>query len=198
MLPPIGRTHVVITSSDSNEDTGVLGTSNSIVVGLAEATTERQVHSSLSEDTTLLSILNTVVDTSNDSTGATRAIGAENFNGNNVGVLSNTISSTSEGRCSVGSVAVTISVVTISSVSTPTGTSTEVLVVDINTGINTVDGDTTAGGVVEDVVTATGLSVRDTSETPAGSTTLSDEARDSHDLVLLNVIDLFPLFKILF
>lgn len=142
-----------------------------------------------------MSILNTVIDTSNDSTSATRAIGAKDLNGNNVGVLSNTIRSTSEGRCSVGAVTVTISVITISGVSTPTCTSTEVLVVNINTGINTVDGDTTAGGVVEDVVTATGLSVRDASETPAGSTALSDEARDSYDLVLLNVIDLFPILK---
>lgn len=63
----------------------------------------------------------------------------------------------------MGAVAVAVTVIPVNGVGTPSDTAAEFGVVDVDSGVDTVDGDSCTGGVVVDEVTAAGGSVGDSS-----------------------------------
>lgn len=184
------KTYVVVSSGDGHEDTSFLGAGDGIVVSLAERTTQAKVEGSLSESVPGSGVGNTPVNTLYDASGRAGASSGKDLDGDNVGLLSNSVCSASEGTSCVGSVAVAISVVVVDGVGSPADTASEFRVADINTGVNTIDGDTLASRAVIDKVSVSRSPVGDSAQTPSGSVWLGDESGQLDNAVVLYIVDL--------
>lgn len=189
------RPYVVISGGNSNEDTSILGAGDGVVVCLAEGTTQAKVESGLSEGTLGFGIGDTPVDTLDHTSGRAGATSGEDLNGDNVGLLSNSVGGASEGSSGMGAMAVAIGVVVVNGVGTPADTSPELGVVDINTSVNAVDSDTLASGaVIDEVLVARGF-VGDSAQSPGWSVWLSGESSQLDNTVMLNIVDLDQLLE---
>lgn len=183
-------TYVVVSSGDSHEDTSFLGTGDSIVASLAERAAQAKVEGGFSESVLGSGVGNTPVNTLDHARGRTGASSGKDLDGDNVGLLSNSVCSASEGTSGVGSVAVAISVVVIDGVGSPADTASEFRVVDINTGVNTINGDALASRAVIDKVLVSRSLVGDSAQTPGGSVWLGGESGQLDNAVVLYIVDL--------
>lgn len=94
----------------------------------------------------------------------------------------------------MSAMAMAVTVVFIDSVGSPLGTAVEFFVLDINTSVNTVEGNAFARGIIIDEVGITTLLVRDTAKTPGWSIWLGGKGRQVHLAVVLNKVDLCSSF----
>lgn len=86
--------------------------------------------------------------------------------------------------------AVTVRVGTTYGIGTKDCTATEIGVSNVNTGINTVEGNAGTGSFVVDKVSAASLTVRDSAEAPGGGVPLNDESLQVNLTVMFDIVDL--------
>lgn len=166
---------VVVTSSNGEVDTIVNGSVNSHVQSSGLATTERHVGDGTLEALLGLGSLEMVgdspFDTLDDIGHGTGSVRLQDLDGIDTGLLGDTVLPSGDGTGAVSTVAVTVEILIIGwDGLAPVGTTLEVNVLDVGTGVDNVDVDTfTSVGGVEVLVKVTeveGFTVRDTSETP--------------------------------
>jgi hypothetical protein len=155
----VARIGVIVTGGNSEVDTSINGSVNSHVESWRLATTKRHVGSGTLESL-MLAILSLgglgavrfcgILDTLYDIGHGSRAVGAEDLDGNNVGLLGDTVFLASNGTRAVSAVAVSIliSIVDWDGLA-PSGTALEVNVLNVGTGVDDIDIDTltTVSGV---------------------------------------------------
>jgi hypothetical protein len=177
---------VAVSSSDGEGDTGVHGLSNSAVDGGRVCSSERHV----GNGTLSSRVLGGPLDTSNDSRVGSRSSGIEDLDGNEVDTLGDTVVGSSNGPSNVSSVSVSlyrldfanislskityIRVRGVDSVVSPSGTSSEFVVGDLDTSVDDVGSNTRSCSRVVDVASGTAGTSGDTSKTPRRSTGLSN------------------------
>ena len=173
---------VVVTGGNGEVDAGIDGSVDGKVKSSGLATAKRHVGSRALEalllallggaDSVAVSLggpLNTLDDVGHGA----RAVGAEDLDGVDVGLLGDTILLTSDGTRAVGAVTVAILIsIAVRDGLAPVSTALEVDVLVVGTGVDDVDVDTlTTVGRVEVLVPraeAQRVAVRDTGETPWG------------------------------
>lgn len=171
---------VVVTSSDGEVHAGVNGGIHSEVESTRATTTKRHVGNATLEalDLAVLCVLG-LLDVSlgsplnalDDIGHGARAVGAENLDSVDIGLLSHTVLLASDSARAVGAVAVAILIrVTLGNGLAPGGTALEIDVVDVSAGINhiRINTLTTILGIQVLVEGTEGeaVSVRDTGQTP--------------------------------
>lgn len=160
----VGGVGVGVTGGDNEGDTGGDGGGDGVVQGGGVRTTERHVGNSLLAG----GVGGNPVDTLNDTGGGTGTRVVEDLDGDESGLLGDTVGGTTDGTGNVGTVTVTV-IGTASNVGTHGGTAAELGVGGADTGVNDVDGNALAGGGVIDVVGGTSSQVRDTAQAPGGT-----------------------------
>ena len=176
----VARVGVIVTGGNGEVDTGVDGSVNSLVEQRRLAATQAHVGSRALEalslallgDADLLGVrLGGVLDTLDNVGHGAGAVGAEDLDGLDVGLLGDTVllaGNSTRAVCSV-SVAVLIEI-TIGDSLAPRRTTLEVDVVDVGTGVNDVDVNTLATvfgvEVLVEGAEAQAVTVGDTGETP--------------------------------
>jgi hypothetical protein len=143
------RVGVVVTGGNSEVDAGVDSSVDSLVEESRLATTETHVGSATLEALSLallglVDLLNVrlggELDTLDDIGHGARAVGAENLDGLDVGLLGNTVLLASDGTRAVSAVAVAVLVlITRGDGLAPRGAALEVDVVNVGSGVNNVD-----------------------------------------------------------
>ena len=191
---------IVVTGSDGEVNTSINGGIDSEIQCTGAATAKRHVGNATLEflvarlgllDVSLDSPLNALDDIGHGA----RAVGAENLDSVDVGLLGNTVLLAGNGTRAVGSVAVSILIgIALGDSLAPVSTALEVSVVNVGASVNHVGINTlTAVLGVEVLVEGTkgeALTVRDTGQTPRG-VLLGLMAIHGADLgVLLNVLNL--------
>jgi len=174
---------VVVASGDGKVDTGIDSGVDSHVEGWGLTPTQAHVGSRALEALLLSGLgsfhggtmsldgkLNTLYDVGHGA----RAIGAEDLDGVDVGLLGNTILLASDGARAVGSVAIAVLIrVTRRNRLTPVGTTLEVDVSDVGAGVNDIDIDTLTTilrvEVLVECAKGETIAVRDSGETPRGA-----------------------------
>ena len=182
----IVNTYAFVTSGDSKEDTSLDSLSGGGIESLIAATSKRHVHDSLSSDTSLLGVFDTPVDTLDDAGGGARALAVKDLDGDDVGKFGNTVFLSSDSSSGVSAVSIVIRVALIDNVGSPLSTVLEVGVGDIDTSIDTVEGDVAASRVVVGVVSDASLLAGDAAKSPRRSILLGDELGGPHDSVGLD------------
>ena len=206
---------VVVASSYGEVDTSGDGGVDNIVQGAGLATTEGHVGDGATEALSLASLggldlldvrLGSPLNALDDIGHASRAVGAKDLDGVDLGLLGDAVLLTGDGARAVGAVAVAVDIlVTRGNGSAPRGTALEVDVVDVGASVNDIGIDTltTLGGVEVLVECAEGkrVAVGDTGKTPGCALLGLAVARLSlslllvvhgvDDRILLDVLDLF-------
>lgn len=190
---------VVVTGGDGKVKTSSNSSCNVVVQGTGLATSEGHVG-----DGTLvllalllgesLVLLDGIVDTSNDVGHGAGSVGAQDLDGDNVGLLGDTIGSAGNGSGAVSTVAVVICIRVVGGDGlTPLGSALELVVFSVDTGVDDKDSDalSSVGVVLVLVEGAEGqcFAVGDTGETPGGAG-LDLDVGSINKLVALNVVDL--------
>jgi len=143
------RVGVVVTGGNSKVNTGIDSSVDSLIEESRLATTKTHVGSAALEALSLALLglfdllnvgLSSVLDTLDDVGHGARAVGAEDLDGLDVGLLGNTVLLASDGTRAVSAVAVAVLVfVTLGDGLAPLGTTLEVDVVNVGAGVNNVD-----------------------------------------------------------
>ena len=180
----VARIGVVVTGSDGEVETGLDGTVHSGIESWRLAASERHVGSRALEALGLLLailsgldlldvLLSSPLDTLDDIGHGSRSVGSEDLNGVDVGLLGDTVLLTTDGTGAVSSVSVSISILVASWDSLPpVGTTLEVDVLGVGSGVNDIDINTLSSVLGVEVLVEGGeretLSVGNTSKTPWG------------------------------
>lgn len=174
---------VVVTGSNSEVDTSIDSSVDSEVESGRLATAQTHVGSGALEALLALAglgsgnlgsvLLSSVLDTLDDVGHGAGAVGAEDLDGVDVGLLGNTVLLTGDGARAVGAVAVSILVgIALRNGLAPVSATLEVDVLGVGAGVDNVDIDalSTIGSVqvFAEGTEAQALTVRDTGETPGG------------------------------
>lgn len=186
----VGGVGTVVAGGDGEEDTGPDQGGGGAVGGSGVAAAEGHVGDGAVGAVAGLGVGGDKVHAGNDTGVGAGAVGVEDLDGVEVGLLGNTIGGATDGTGDVSAVAVAIGVEAITGVvGEPGSTATEVGVGSVNTGVDDVGASTGTSGVVVGVGgLALGL-LGDTSDAP-GSGALGDVGVDGEDGLLLNVLDL--------
>ena len=126
----VGRVGVVVAGGDGEKDTGINKGGGGLVNGGRVATTKGHVGNDTLGAAALGGIGGNEVDASDDTGGAAGAVGAENLDGVELGLLSDTIGGGADGAGNVGAVAVTVGVGAVDKVGGEGGTAAKVLTRD--------------------------------------------------------------------
>ena len=196
----IASISVVVTGSDSEVKTSVDSSVDSEIQSAGGTTAKGHVgNATLELLVTLLGLLDVrlsgPLNTLDHIGHGAGAVGAEDLDGVDVGLLGNTVLLTGDGTGAVGSVTVSILIgITLRDGLTPGGTALEVNVLNVGTGVDHVGIDTltTLLGVevLVEVTEGEGITVRDTGKTP-GSVLLNGTLTHGADLrVPLDIFDL--------
>lgn len=190
---------VVVTGGDGKVKTSSNSSCNVVVQGTGLATSEGHVGDGALVLLALLLgeslvLLDSIVDTSNDVGHGTGSVGAQDLDGDNVGLLGDTIGSTGNGSSAVSTVAVVICIGVVGGDGlAPLGSTLEFVVFNVDTSVDDKDGDaiSSVGVVLVLVEGAEGqcFAVGDTGETPGGAS-LDLDVGSINKLVALNVVDL--------
>jgi len=175
---------IVVSSGNSEGNSGFHCGSNSVVAGLAVGTSERHVGNSRSR----LGVGNEL-DSLDDSSVGSRSRASQDLNGNEGDFLGNSIGSSSDGSGDVSSVSVAIVVDSVSDVvGSPSDSSGEFLVSDQNTGVDDESGDSSSGVGVFVIPREENFSLRDSVQSPSGLLLDGASLRDMDNAILLDVI----------
>ena len=169
---------VIVTSSDGKVNTSLDSSVNSEIQSTGATATERHVGNAALPallallgllDVSLSSPLNTLDDVGHGA----RAVGAQDLDSVDIGLLGNTVLGASDGARAVSAVSVTIDIlVTLGNGLAPVGTALKVNVVNVGTSVNHVGIDTLTAilGIEVLVEGAKGeaVTVGDTGQTPGG------------------------------
>jgi hypothetical protein len=178
----VARVGIVVTGGNGKVDTGINSSVDSSVQENRLATSQTHVGSGTLEALllTLLCVrgslkvrLSSPLDTLDDVGHGARAVGAEDLDGVDVGLLGNTVLLASNRAGAVGAVTVAILIgITVGDGLAPVGTAFEVDVLDVCTSVDDIDVNTLATiGSIEVLVECAEtqrVAVRDTGETPGG------------------------------
>jgi hypothetical protein len=201
----VARVGVVVTSSDSKVNTSIHSSVNCLVKGDRLAAAETHVGSASFEalDLSSLGILDFLdvlssspLNTGDDIGHRAGAVGTQNLDSVDVGLLGNTVLLASNGSSAVGTVSVAIFIgVTSRNSLTPGSAALKVNVLGVGAGVNDVDIHTlTAVSGIKILVEgseAQRVSVRDTGQTPRGILLNRGVFHGVDERVLLDVLDLW-------
>jgi hypothetical protein len=194
------RISIVVTGSDGEVDTSINSSVDNSVQGGRLSTSQRHVGSGTLELGVLLlnslkmgigGILNTLDDIGHGS-GSVRS---QDLDGNDLGLLGDTIllSTDSSGTVSSVSVSILIGIAYWDGLA-PLGTALEVDVINVGTGVNNVDIDAIATGSLMDVLVegteTKSITVRDTGKTPWSGVLCGWIIHSVNNRVLLDVCNL--------
>lgn len=189
----IGGVLVLVTGGDDDSDTGGDDGLDGVVGGGRVASSEGHGEDGLLGETEGLGVGGNPLDARDDTRVGAGSISTEDLDGNESGLLGDTVGRASDGTGTVSSVSVLIGVGrTGDVVGSPDGTSTELSVSGVDTGINNVDAGALASGGVVDVGGGSLDLVGDAAETPWG-TGLGGQGGGVDLLILLDVGDLFEM-----
>lgn len=108
-----GESYVLITSGDDGDNAGSVDSLNSSVDSLRGGSTKGHIHNSLAGNLLLLNIVDDKLHTIENTRVATRALGVENFDSDQVDLLSYTKGGTADGTSDVAAVTVLIGILGI-------------------------------------------------------------------------------------
>jgi hypothetical protein len=187
---------IVVTSSNGKVNASLDSSVDGKIKGRRLATTKRHIGGRTLESLGVLLDLLGVrlggkLDTSNNVGHGSGTVRSKDLDGDDVGLLGNTVLGATNSTRTVGSVTVSILVgIARGNSLTPLGSASEVVVSDIDTGVNNVRGHSLSSNVIVEVLVeraqVKGLSVGDSGKTP-GSIELSGKLVGMDDRVLLNV-----------
>lgn len=184
-------TYAIITSGNSKEDSRADNIGGSIVRGLRLATTQAHVHHRLPANTLPAGVVDGPFHTLDNTGVAARAVAAKDLDSDQLGVLRDTVSLTSNGARDVSSVITAVHIIGVGGVGTPGGTALKLRVADIDTGVDNIGSDTLSSRRVVEIIGGARLLRADTGETPGG-VRLRDDTRSPDNGVRLDVLDLIP------
>ncbi|KAH3669491.1 hypothetical protein OGAPHI_001612 [Ogataea philodendri] len=172
----VASVSIVVTSSNGKVETGLDSSIDGQVESWRLTTSKRHVGGGTLETSLLFLRLSKVgvggeFDTLDDIGHRTRTVGSKDLDCNQVGVLGNTVVLRTNSTCTVGSVTVSVLIgVTNWDSLTPFCSAAKLLVVDVDTSIDNVGGDTISGDIVIDVLVEVseteGFSVGNSGKTP--------------------------------
>lgn len=186
----VGGVSSRVTSSDGRDNTGGRGSVDGSVEGGREATAKGQVH----DGGVLAAVGDDVVSSpvealENDGRG--RGAALEDLDGQERGLLGDTIGGAADGASNVSAVADAVLLVAGEGSEGLGGTATEVVVGVVDARVNDVGVRVSTRGIIIDVAGSTRLTVGDGAETPGGRV-LGDDGTLAHRGALgaLDVVDL--------
>lgn len=186
-------THVIITSRNSKEHASLDYCGSSLVGRLRAGTAQAHVHHGLADGTIASGVIHRPFHTSNDTRVGATSRCIENFRGDDSSFFGKSVSLAGDGASNVGSVTIAICIIVVDGVGAPNSTSLEFGVLNIDTSIDNVGGDTLSSSRIVDIVTNTRLLGGDASKTPCRSVGLGLKFVGLDDGVRLDVVNLvFP------
>ena len=156
---------VLVTGGDNGEDTLLEGALDGVVEGLGEGTTQGHVDGGLVGALLLDNVVDGPVEAVQDDGGA-GGLALEDPHGNELSLLGNAEGLSTDGTGDVGTVAHSVLIRAASGVVALGGAALELLVLNVDTGINDVAEGLGAGLVIVDVVGALVTLVGDAAQTP--------------------------------
>ena len=189
----------IVTGSDGHEDTSADCVGRGSVDGSGARSTQRHVGNSTVGAAAGFGVVGDEVDTGNDTRVGARTTGIEDLDSVKLGLLGHTVGLGSDRTSAVGTVTVSVRVLTITSIVGEEGsTALKLGVGSVDASVNDIGASTSTSSGVVDVRAGTRLLVGDTSKAPCGrrlgcvglllEVRLAKVSLD--DSILLNVVDL--------